>query len=36
MDEQIVFNALDGEDIHKIIDIELADLFARTEEAALF
>lgn len=33
VDEQIVFNALDREDIHKIIDIELADLFARTEEA---
>lgn len=33
VDEQIVFNSLDRDHIHKIIDIELADLYARTEEA---
>jgi ATP-dependent Clp protease ATP-binding subunit ClpC len=33
VDEQIVFNSLDRDHIHKIIDIELADLYVRTEEA---
>lgn len=33
VDEQILFNALDKEDIHKIIDIELADLYIRIEHA---
>ena len=33
IDDVIIFDSLAREDIHKIIDIELADLFARTEEA---
>ncbi|WP_041567446.1 ATP-dependent Clp protease ATP-binding subunit [Nonlabens dokdonensis] len=32
IDDVIVFNALEREDIHKIIDIELAKLFARIED----
>jgi ATP-dependent Clp protease ATP-binding subunit ClpC len=33
VDEQILFNALDKEDIYKIIEIELADLYERIEHA---
>ncbi len=33
VDEQILFNALDKEDIFKIIEIELADLYIRTKNA---
>ncbi|MBO7321432.1 MAG: ATP-dependent Clp protease ATP-binding subunit, partial [Bacteroidales bacterium] len=33
LDEQIFFNELTKEDIEKIIDIELADLHKRVEEA---
>ena len=32
IDDVIVFNALDREDIHKIIDIELAKLYARIKD----
>ncbi len=33
VDEQILFNALDKEDIYKIIEIELADLYERIQHA---
>jgi ATP-dependent Clp protease ATP-binding subunit ClpC len=33
VDEQILFNALDKKDISKIIEIELADLYGRIEQA---
>ena len=33
VDEQILFNALDKKDITKIIEIELADLYGRIEQA---